>query len=284
MKWALVLAGGGARGLAHIGVLETLLEMDVPEPSLIVGCSMGAIIGGLYASGMSAQEMRKYVGKHVDLTDYMSDAEWKPAELPLGKVFRIGNGITNLFSAPGIDSGKRALQILRDMSGDINIEQLRIPFCCNATDLCTGKEIVFDKGPLAEALRASSSFPGVFAPYKKDGMLLSDGYLSHNLPVWIARKKGYRKILAVNLADFNRQNQRTMRTAVDVLLRAFDCAMNRQTEHYRDRPTATIIADNDRSPLDFRHPDKQIDFGRDCAREQQDRIRRFFGRHRGRIK
>lgn len=276
MKWALVLSGGGARGLAHIGVLEILEEMGAPKPSFIAGTSMGAIVGGMYACGMSTQAMRAFVGKKIDILDFMSDAAYNHPGLPVGKFFKIGNGITNLFSAPGIDTGEKMEELIVSLTDGINIQETAIPFACNATDLCTGEEVVFSAGPMARAIRASSSFPGIFCPLADNGRMLADGYLCHNLPVWIARRAGYRAILALDTGAFADMEGPQLRTAVDVLMRSFDCAVHRQKRTGTDRARLTLDLQNDRWPFDFRDPQDQIDFGRETAQKRERDLCRFF--------
>lgn len=284
MKWALVLSGGGARGLAHIGVLEALAKLGVPQPSLVVGCSMGAIIGGLYATGMPPNEMRTFLASNFEILDYLDSAS---VSLPLGaldRFLRIGRGIKNLFSSNGINSGEKLHEKLLELTGGAEFGHTDIPFYCNTTDLITGREIVPDTGAIADAIRASASFPGVFSPVQRGGMLLSDGYMCHNTPVWIARREGFRNVLAVKLDRFTYPKRTLMANPLDVLMRAFDCAVNARKVRRCDIPTAHILVDNDKSPFDFERPESQIDFGFDSTMEQQAMITDFFERGlRGRI-
>jgi NTE family protein len=278
MKWALVLSGGGARGLAHIGILEALEEMGCPRPSLITGCSMGAIIGGLYSCGMTPIEMRKFIGTSFNPVDYMSNPRFSHSQGPIGKVFKIGKGLTNLFSGNGIDPGERIHELLLAKTRQVHFGHTQIPFYCNATDLLTGNEIVLKTGPIAHGIRASYSFPGVFSPFEHESMLLVDGYLKHNTPTWIAKKLGYKKVLAVYLDRFGKIEQSKLKTSVDVLMRSFDCAVHSAKTRKVDIPTTHILADNDRSLFDFDRPDLQINFGYESAMEQASTIQAFFAK------
>ncbi len=278
MKWALVLSGGGARGLAHIGVIEALEEMGVPRPSLITGCSMGAIIGGLYSTGMTTAEMRKFLGTSFDPADYMSNVASILSHGPIGKFFRLGRGITNLFSSSGLDSGENVHELLLRLTNGACFGQTLIPFRCNATDLCTGTEFVSKTGPLADAMRASSSFPGVFTPFRQDDMLLVDGYLMHNTPVHLARAEGFKHVLAIKLDDFDYQEPFAFKNSFEILLRAVDCALHTRKPVKQDIPTAHILADNNRSPYDFDRPDLQINFGYAAAMEQKKVLEAFFAK------
>ncbi len=276
MKWALVLSGGGARGLAHIGVIEALEEMKVPPPALIAGCSMGAIIGGLYSTGMTTAEMRKFLGTSFDPADYMSNIASILSHGPIGKFFRVGRGITNLFASSGLDSGENVHELLLRLTNGAQFGQTLIPFRCNATDLCTGTEVVPDKGPIADAMRASSSFPGVFTPFRKDAMLLVDGYLMHNTPVHLAREAGFANVLAVKLDDFDYRDPLALKNSFDILMRSVDCALHTRVPKKHDIPTTHILADNNRSPFDFDRPDLQINFGYDAAMSQKKVLDAFF--------
>lgn len=278
MKWALVLSGGGARGLAHIGVLEALEELGVPKPDFIAGCSMGAIIGGLYATGMSPAEMRKFVGTDFEPADYMSDTVFNLPKGPIGRMFHIGRGLTNLFSTNGIDSGAKIREQLLSMTNRVHFGNTRIPFYCNATDLLSGREIVFEKGYIADGMSASSSFPGIFSPYKHESMLLVDGFLTHNTPVWIARQHGYSHILAIYLDDFGKMDHRKLRNSIEVLMRSFECASHSRKKDKQNIPTTHILVDNDRSPFDFSRPNAQINYGYEATMDQAASIKRFFAR------
>lgn len=284
MKWALVLSGGGARGLAHIGVLEALEELHVERPSCIVGCSMGAVVGGLYASGVSISRMKHTLGPSFDVADFMGDTTFSLPNSPITRILRLGHGIKNMFVSTGLDSGERMYEYLLEMTRGVAFGHTAIPFYCNATDLCTGAEITPETGPIADAIRASASFPGVFAPVKKGEMLLADGYLRHNTPVWIARKKGYSRVLAVYLDSFDTISGETLKNPADVLLRAFDCALHPVTSRRRDRPTAYIMANSTRSPFDFSKPERQIQLGYEATMAQKSTITAFFQGYRGVIR
>jgi NTE family protein len=278
MRWALVLSGGGSRGLAHIGVLEALETMGVPPPSLIVGCSMGAIIGGLYAAGVTCEDMRKFFAEPFDVSEYMSTPAHIPSSGPIGKLFHIGQGMRNLLSTDGLDSGQKMRDTIYEITKGVEFGHTPIPFFCNASDLYAQKEIVMDTGPIADGIRASASFPGVFSPLKKDDMLLADGFLFHNTPVWIARKKGFRHIFAVYLEKPDGIDRSRLKAPMDIVLRAFDCALAARKDRPGDRPTASITVTSSRSPFDFDQPSAQINIGYNEAMAQRKVIRDFFAR------
>lgn len=237
---------------------------------------MGAIIGGLYASGMRPTEMKSFLGKDFSVTDFMSDPSKKLPFGMLSRLLRIGKGIKNAFSGNGLDSGEALGELLATMTNNAAFGHTPIPFACNATDLCTGREIVPDSGPIARAIRASASFPGVFSPVREGNLLLADGYLSHNTPVWIARKRGFTRVLAVYLDRFGHMGEKDLATPIDTVLRAFDCAVNSRQTRAIDRATTRITASNDRSPFDFDRPLGQITFGYEATMKQRAVLDAFF--------
>lgn len=160
-KVALVLGGGGARGIAHIGAIEALEEAGF-EIASVAGTSMGALVGGMYAAGC-LEEFRKWL---CGLDRYKV---WGMVDLA--------------FSAEGLVKGNRVMRALRQMVREVRIEHLRLPFAAVAADLLTGREVVFDHGSLFDAIRASISIPSVFQPVRLGGMVLVDGGTVNPVPV-----------------------------------------------------------------------------------------------------
>ncbi len=205
----LVLSGGGARGAAHIGVLKVLEEQRIPIHA-IAGTSMGAVVGGLYASGLSAAEIAALID-----SDEWRAAFTEPAprdrlsfrrksedqnflvKFPLG----IKSGSFRLPKA--LVSGQRVSQALRrvtfPVAGRAQFDQLPIPFRAVATDLETGDAVVLSGGDLVDAMRASLAAPGLFAPVEIDGRLLVDGGLANNLPVDVAQAMGVDVLIVVDV-------------------------------------------------------------------------------------
>jgi NTE family protein len=207
----LVLSGGGARGVAHIGVLKVLEEQHVPIDA-IAGTSMGAVVGGLYASGLSAREIEAI----------MTSLNWQEAfrdlppreDLTLRRKqedqnflvkFPLGIRGGKVLLPKGLIQGQRLNQILRrltlPMARITNFDELPTPFRALATDLETGAAVTLDSGDLTSAMRASMSAPGVFAPVERDGRLLVDGGISENLPVDIARAMGVDILIVVDVGS-----------------------------------------------------------------------------------
>ena len=168
-KIALVLSGGGARGIAHIGVIEELKKRDY-EISSIAGSSMGALVGGMYAAG-KMEEFKKWM-----------------CSLDKLKVFNL---IDFTLSTYGLVKGDKVFNAIKEFVPDVNIEDLKIDFSATAADISNHKEIVFRKGSMYEAIRASTAIPTVLTPVIKDGSVIVDGGVMNNIPIEnVKRNKG----------------------------------------------------------------------------------------------
>ena len=207
----LVLSGGGAKGMAHVGVLRALEEMQVPV-DLVVGTSAGSAVGALYASGMSVREIEQ---RFINL-DWLSSFRDDP-----GRAFKpvrrkrndwrfpitpgIGVNAEGLQLGGGIIAGQNLGFILNELTHDAalvdDFDKLPIPFRAVATNLETGEAVVLGSGNLSEAIRASMSVPGVYAPVSHNGKLLIDGGIANNLPVSVARSLGADIVIAVDITD-----------------------------------------------------------------------------------
>ncbi|MDH4053237.1 MAG: patatin-like phospholipase family protein [Rubrivivax sp.] len=209
-KVCLVLSGGGARGAAHVGVLKVLEEYRVPI-DCIAGTSMGAIVGGAYATGMSIPEMEQVL---QEISTELLFKERPPRREQTMR--RKADDYTNLFGpeiaivdgkptiGKGVVTGVQLETVLRRLSkakGFQRFDRLPIPFRAVATDLLTGREVIFTEGELANVMRASMSVPGVVAPAEFGGMMLVDGMLTSNLPVESARAMGADVVIAVNVGS-----------------------------------------------------------------------------------
>ncbi len=176
-KVQLVLGSGGARGIAHIAVIEEL-ENNGYEIIEIVGCSMGAVIGGIYAGG-HLPEYREWLfsldrNQVFDLTDFTLKRE-------------------------GFVKGEKIFAKHREMTGDLNIEDFKIPFTAVSVDMKSGKEVHFSSGDLYKALRASVSIPGVFLPVENKKQMLVDGGVLNPLPLNLVQKREDALVVAVDL-------------------------------------------------------------------------------------
>ncbi len=205
----LVLSGGGARGAAHVGVLKVLERERIPIDA-IAGTSVGAVVGGLYASGLSAREIEAIV----------ASAEWRDAfrdppprsQLSFRRKsedrsflvkFPVGLKGGDFRLPRGLVSGQKLQQVLRRLTAPVarvpDFDALPVPFRAVATDLESGEAVVLGAGDLVTAMRASVSAPGVFTPVELDGRLLVDGGLADNLPVDVARAMGVDRLIVVDV-------------------------------------------------------------------------------------
>ena len=206
----LVLSGGGARGLAHVGVIQILEEMKIPI-YCIAATSMGAIVGGIYASGMSPAEMEKFVTS-MDWNEAFNDKP-PPSELTFRRKKEAADYLINFdvgfkdgkFAIPkGLLQGQNLNLILKSLlfhtEGIDDFDKLNIPFRAVATDIETGDAVILGKGELVKAIRASMSIPALFAPVEIDGRILVDGGVANNLPIDIARQMGAEVVIVVDIS------------------------------------------------------------------------------------
>ena len=175
---ALVLAGGGARGVAHIGAIEEL-ESQGFEVHAVAGTSMGALVGGMYASG------------HLE-----AFKEWMYT-LDKYKVFSL---VDFALSTEGLVKGNRVIGAMKELVPDVKIEQMPLPFAAVAADLLTGREVVLERGGLYDAIRASISIPSVFRPVRRGNMVLVDGGTVNPLPLNRVRREPGDVLVAVDVS------------------------------------------------------------------------------------
>ncbi|GEJ58690.1 patatin-like phospholipase family protein [Anaeromyxobacter diazotrophicus] len=216
---ALVLGGGAARGFAHVGVIRALEQEHIPI-DLVVGTSVGSLIGALYASNLDS-----------------FDLEWTAFKLEKDDLFDFG--VVTAVMGMGFARGDRLEQFVRSRTKAQNIEDLRIPFAAVATDLNWGTEVVLDRGSLARAVRASSAIPGVFQPVQLMGKLLVDGGVVDNIPVSVARAKGADIVIASDISEDVANTRIT--NLLDVTMQATNIMFALNAEHSK-RDADVIIA------------------------------------------
>lgn len=180
-KVHLVLGCGGARGMAHIGVIE-MLEDEGYEICEVIGCSMGAVIGGIYCAG------------------YLEQYKQWLLSLNKASVFSL---FDFTFTTQGFVKGGKVFNKIQELTGEINIQNLKIPFVAVATDMVNKKEVYFRSGSLFKALRASTAIPGVFTPVITDDSILADGGVLNPLPLNLVKRRGDAIIVAVNLNGYS---------------------------------------------------------------------------------
>jgi NTE family protein len=277
----LALGGGGARGLAHIGVLMVLERERIPI-DLIVGTSIGALVGGAYASGISPDELRKRVDAYLNSPEFQSSAmkafEAAHSRGEVSLSHKIQAYLRNRFYLiqamfkPGILSNEDFEVTINHFIPDIQIEETRIPFRAVATDLVSGKEITFSKGPLRQAVMASCAVPGAIAPLKEGERLLSDGGIICLVPSFAARREGADIVIAVAVDRGIRSEE--LRNVVDVYLRVSE-VMGKKLKEYElaDADVVILPEVGDLHWSNFSEAISLIDEGEKAAREKLDDIR-----------
>jgi len=218
-KIALVLGGGAARGFAHVGVIRALEQEKVPI-DLIVGASVGSLIGAIYAYDMNSFEL-----------------EWTAFLLEKDSLFDYG--MFTAFTGMGVAKGDKLEEFVKSKVPVVNIEDLKMPFAAVAADLNRGTRVVLDKGSVARAVRASSAIPGVFPPVDHQGKMLVDGGVIDNIPVSVAREKGADIVIAVdiseNVINFNITN------LLDVMLQSITI-MGAENAKYKKKEADVLIS------------------------------------------
>ena len=245
-KIALVLSGGGARGLAHIGAIETL-ESHGYEITSISGCSMGALIGGMYAAG-----------KLPEVKDWV-------LALDRRKVLSL---VDFSLSLTHLVKGDRVMEALKEIVPDVNIEDLPIPYTAVATDWNSGKEVVFDHGSLYDAIRASISIPLFLNPVRREEMLLVDGGLVNSLPLNRVVRHSGDLLFGINVSTHDYQGELLMQQFVErkLLSKSMPAAvMNRIMKHFEGininyvtllmRTIAIMLEQNTRQQILISRPD-----------------------------
>ncbi len=284
-KIGVALSGGGARGAAHVGVLKVLEELKIPI-DYIAGTSMGAVVGGLYASGMSSDE----IAEQLDLIDWETVFNDKPERpersqrrknddrlyLVKGKV---GVGEHGLRAPKAVVQGQKFDLILKSLTLPVvninNFDELVTPFRAVAMDLATGDEVILDKGDLSIAMHASMAIPAAFAPIELDGKLLVDGGAANNLPISVVRAMGADIVIAIDISSplLSKDKLDSALTVIDQLtglLTRRNVEMQLQTLTDRD---VLILPDLETvGTMDFSHVVQAVEQGRKAALAQQQQL------------
>jgi len=242
-KIGLVLGGGGALGMSHVGVLRVLEEMHIPI-DYIGGTSMGSIIGGLYASGKSPDEIQAIL-EGQDWNELMSDSTPRRELFYRRKLddqrylFELGVKKSGLALGPGMAAGQKFNNLLQFETLSVvaitNFDLLPIPFRAVATDLKSGTPYVIDHGSIATAMRSSMAVPGAFTPVSMDGRILVDGGIVDNLPVDVVKAMGADIIIAVDVgAAAEKVDEENLKTLGGILGRTYTIAQRpEQMEQFK---------------------------------------------------
>ncbi|MCW5571057.1 MAG: patatin-like phospholipase family protein, partial [Steroidobacteraceae bacterium] len=287
-KIGLVLGGGGARGAAHIGVLRALEREHIPV-DYIAGTSMGAIIGALYASGYTVDEIQKILDD-MDWGDIFRDGAsrdtlpMREKELDRAQLIPLEIGVDRrgVKLPPSIVIGQKLNLELRRLlvqsREHISFDDLPIPFRCVATDVGKAQEVVFGDGDLTIAVLASAAIPGVFAPVRHEGRLLVDGMVTNNIPVDVARAMGADRLIVVNVSEPLRPAEK-LESPVSILMQSLSGLVDRESA----RVLATLTTDDvivkpdmpGITSLDFETVDEAVRAGEIAAISQVVALRRL---------
>jgi NTE family protein len=240
-KIGLVLSGGGAKGMAHIGVLKVIDSLGI-KIDFVGGTSMGAIIGGLYASGYSGKEL-EYIFKQVDvdavLQDYTPRGSKSFFEKRNDEIYLATLPFNNFkISLPtGLSKGLYNFNLLSKLTHHVShvtdFQKLPIPFFCVATDVENGEEVILDKGILAKVMIASGALPTLYSPVELDGRLLIDGGVVNNYPVEELLKRGVNYVIGVDVQD-NLKSKDNLTDVYGVLLQISNYSMLEKMESKRN--------------------------------------------------
>lgn len=239
-KIGLVLGGGGARGAAHVGVLKVLEDMNIPV-DYVVGTSMGSIVGGLYASGMTPEEIESEM-QSMDWNDMFKDSPERA-----DRTFRRkrDDDLNTIKVKPGLKKSglqvplayirgqKLGLELARltlSAAGIKDYDQLSIPYRAVAADLETGKEVVMRSGDIAKSIRASMAVPGAFDPVEIDGKILVDGGIANNVPVSVAHAMGAEVVIVVDVGS-GLYKRDELKDVVDVTVQLTNFLFTLNTQH-----------------------------------------------------
>jgi NTE family protein len=283
----LALGGGGARGGVHIGVLKVLEEEGIPV-QYVAGTSIGAIIGALYATSLSAKDVEKRMDRYLKSEIFsrtqfhMAESFAKTPNLRLlhrlsfffKKEFLLALALARPFLIPK-DTFRENLTFLFD-DAQIRIEDTLIPFAAVATDLERGEEVILREGPLIDALYASSTYPGVVESVRLKGRLLVDGGLSAMIPVKAAKLLGSDVVLAVDLAPSLKARLEDL-SAFDVMIRAEEVLLA-QLIRYEVEEADIVIRSRggDTGWYDFKKTPVYVPLGEEAARKKVPQIHRIL--------
>ncbi|MBD3236998.1 MAG: patatin-like phospholipase family protein [Candidatus Eisenbacteria bacterium] len=236
LKIGLALGGGGVRGLAHVLALETIDTLGI-RPAAIAGTSMGAIIGALYASGRSGRQIRKGVEQHIVARgDSLGEIVRKSADL-----IKWLGAVRPAWKKSGLLSADRFLHYLLEEIAARTFEDLEIPLQVVAADFQSGEPVVFGRGELLPAIRASMSIPGIFVPVEHDGRILVDGGIVNNLPYELLLDT-CDVVVAIDVTPERDVSADEPPNVIEAILRMFDILLERLTRAAMEtRPPAIYI-------------------------------------------
>jgi NTE family protein len=282
----LALSGGGARGMAHIGVLQHLDLLSL-KPELVTGTSMGALVGALYCLHGSSDGLatiarglfESELFEKLDLDELIDDKEgahdsFEEFSRKTKVLFTLSKMVRRISVVePGFME-----QVMDRLFGNATFDDLKIPFVAVATDLRTGEDVALTQGRIATVVQASASIPGVFPPVALDGMLLVDGYITKNVPVPEPGEPPNRADVIVVDVQRSLESEGPWENGIDVVARA-EWIMQIQVNRYHLEQADLVLVPDVRDVhwADFGRIDQLIEAGRLSAVEEEEEIVRLFG-------
>ncbi len=282
---AIALEGGGALGLAHVGVLQWFEQHHIPV-DMVAGTSMGGLVGGFYASGMSAADIKtladsidwnKALRSQIPYRDLAFRRKEDKREYPATLEFGLKNGKARF--PIGFTSGQEVGAILDRVGAPYSdlesFDDLPTPFRCVATDLVSGNSVVFSRGSLSQALRGTMALPGVFNPVRESGQVYVDGGLIDNLPVDVARSMGADVVIAVHLR-IKQVDPKENLSAFDVLQGSVSVVIAaNELQSMEEADVLISVATEEFGALDYKAAGKLEDLGVAAAESKSAVLQRF---------
>ncbi len=251
LKVGLALGSGASRGLAHIGVIQTLIENDIPI-DYVAGCSSGALIGAVFCCGVNLDII-------IDIAKRMDRINW----------------IDFVVNKKGMIAGNKVEEFIRLITKNKNLEQLDVPLEIVATNLTNSQRYVFRNGKVSRAVRASISLPGIFCPIEMDDMMLVDGGVIDRVPTSVAKDMGADIVIAVDVGISMVEDK--FNNMVDIILH---CLETMENEILKSRMTDADVCIRpfikNIAPLDFTQVEICIEEGRRAALEKVPQIKRLL--------
>lgn len=277
--WALVLMGGGARGLAHVGVLR-FLEKKGLAPDVIAGTSMGALVGGLFAAGLSGAKLTEMI-EGLGLEDAADKAKRRGLLRRSRNLFEylLFTDTKNRFISKIGGNKEDAIEAyLRKCVGNVRIEDLPVKFVCNAVDLVSGREVLFTRGKLVRALRATMSLPLVFSPVRMGGMLLLDGGVLDSAPVEAAKAAGAEVAVLVDVhRPLKKVPRDRLRSTFQIVQRTVEVASAASFEERARHADFVLRVPVDLSILSFSEPKRIAMIGEKITAAGFDGLKKAIG-------
>ena len=282
----LALSGGGARGMAHIGVLQHLDQLSL-KPELVTGTSMGALVGAWYClhgssdglAAMAHELFESELFEKLDLDELIDDEEgthdsFEEFSRKTKVLFTLSKMVRRISVVePGFME-----QVMDHLYGNATFDDLKIPFVAVATDLYSGEDVALTQGSIATAVQASGSIPGVFPPVSRDGMLLVDGYITKNVPVPEPGEPPNRADVIVVDVQRSLESNGPWESGTEVVARAEWIMQLQLNRYYLEQAELVLVPDvRDVHWADFGRIDQLIEAGRLSAVKEEQEIIRLFG-------